>query len=241
MKRNVFFGTVFSAALAVGVSAQTGSAGSQSPSQSATKAQQVTVTGCLQSAGMATGTTTGAGGTGTGTTGSGTTGSGTSGTGTSGAATGAPTGMNAPGGSGAEFMLTNAKMGSGATATGAAGSATTGSGTGGTGSAMSGTSGTGSSASTKGNRFMLSGGNPQELRQYINSQVEISGTLQPGTGGTGMGTGTGSGSATGTGTATGSGSATSGSGAAGTMAADAQRLRVTSVKQIAASCSTDNR
>ncbi len=138
MKRNLVLGTVFSAALAVGVSAQTTGAqtGQQSSEQ---KNQQVTVTGCLENADMAGGA-------------AGTTGTGTTGT----------TGQSRSSSS-AEFMLTHAKITSGGTGT----AGTTGTGTTGTTGAMSSM-----------NKFKLMGGNQQELREYLNSQVEIRGTLQ---------------------------------------------------------------
>ena len=59
MKRNVVFGTIFSAALAVGVGAQSGSTGSatQGSQSQNQQGQTVTVTGCLQNADMAGGST----------------------------------------------------------------------------------------------------------------------------------------------------------------------------------------
>ena len=55
MKRQMFFATAFSAALAVSAAAQTGTA--QPPSQERSQGQQVTVTGCLaQAPSSATGT-----------------------------------------------------------------------------------------------------------------------------------------------------------------------------------------
>jgi hypothetical protein len=107
------------------------------------------------------------------------------------------------------------------------------------------------------NRFMLSGGDQAELKKYLNSQVEIRGTLQSGnrmgsgggsgssaTGGSGTGSasGTGSGSAAGSASGTGSGSSASGAGqSSGSGMQNAQMLRVTSVKQVAPSCSSENR
>ncbi|HVJ26893.1 MAG TPA: hypothetical protein VM493_05095 [Vicinamibacterales bacterium] len=100
------------------------------------------------------------------------------------------------------------------------------------------------------NRFMLTGGDQADLKKYINSQVEIRGTLHggnrmgSGTGASATGSGTGSGSGTGTGSGsgsgTGSGSSASGTGSQSGMQA-APTLRVTSVKQIAPSCSSENR
>lgn len=183
MKGNVFFGTVFSAALAMSVAAAqtTGSQTdpqSQQKEQQSQQGQQVTVVGCLQSADIAGGA-------------AGTTGTGT--TGTAGQQT-----------SRAQFMLTHAKITSGGMGT---------TGTGGTGT--SGTTGT-SKADTK---FLLMGGNQQELRQYVNSQVEIRGTWhESGAAGGGAGTGYGTGTEK---------SSTS---------SDMKTLRVTSVKQISPTC-----
>lgn len=133
MKRNLILGTVFSAALAIGVSAQT--TGAQTPQQqSSQENQQVTVTGCLQNADMA-GATAGTSGT----------------TGTTGQAQTQPSRE-------AQFMLTNAKISSGGTA---------------------GTTGTTGTAGSMASKFKLMG-HEDELRQHLNSQVEIRGTLQRG-------------------------------------------------------------
>jgi hypothetical protein len=193
MKRNIIFGTLFSAALAVGVAAQGTGTGSQADQQKSN--QQVTVTGCLQNADVA-----GA---------AGTTGTGTSGSATSGSAR-----------SSAQFMLSNAKV-----TKGGSGAATSGTGTG-TGTGTSGSAATGASAS---NRFLLTGGDQQELKKYLNSEVEVRGTLQAAdrsSGGTGTGTGTGTGSAT--------------SSSRSQSDQNAQMLRVSSVKQTASTCSGGN-
>lgn len=200
MTRNVVFGTVFSAALAVGVAAQTtGSQQTDPQSQQSQQGQQVTVQGCLQSADIAGGT------------------AGTSGTGTSG------TTGSQQSGSGAQFMLTNAKVTSGGTG-----------GTGTSGTSGTGTSGTsGTSSSMSDTKFKLTGGNQQELRQYVNSQVEIRGTLRQG-GASSGGTGT-SGSGTGSGYGTGSQQKEQ------SGMSDVKTLRVTSVKQISPNCSGGDR
>lgn len=209
MKRNLFFGTVLSAALAAGVAAQTtGTAPGQSSSRTQDQQNQIIVTGCLQNADMA-----GAGAA-----------AGTSGSATSSAgATGQTTGYDK-----AQFMLTNATMAK-TSAPGAAGAATSGTGTSGStaGSATSGTSGAAGA-----NRFLLVGGNQQNLKQYLNSQVEVQGRLEPSKAGTGA---TGS-TASGTGTAaTGTGSA---AGQSASRMADVQRITVTSVRQIASTCTS---
>jgi hypothetical protein len=147
---------------------------------------------------------------------------GTSGTGTAGSAA---SGSQASGSARAQFMLTNAKLTSGG-AGATSGTAGTGTGTGTAGSATA----------TAANKFLLTGGNQQELKKYLNSEVEIRGTLQPRSGadrsGAGTGTATGTGTGTGSGTGTGTGSATGQS----HSQADAQMLRVTSVKQTSPTC-----
>jgi hypothetical protein len=207
MKRNLLFGTVLSAALAAGVAAQGGStATGQSSSKTQDQQNQVTVTGCLQNADMA-----GAGA-------AGTAGSTSGSAGTSGAA-----GQSTASG-GAQFMLTNATMAK-TSASGTSGTATSGTGTSGT---ASGTSTSGTSGAAGANRFLLVGGNQQNLKQYLNSQVEVQGRLDQSKGAAGAGS-----------TATGTGSTTSGSATAGQSSgrmADVQRLQVTSVRQIATTC-----
>jgi hypothetical protein len=221
MKRHVLFGTMLSAALAVGLSAQTGSAGSQTPgqqSQQSQNQQQVTVTGCLMEG---AGTMAGAsGGTAT------ATGSGTStGTGTSGTS-GTQTGTQRSGSMDAKFHLTNAQV------TPSDKTATSGTGTSGTG-----TSGTasGTSGTTSEMKVQLVGGDNQDLQRYVNSRVEVRGTLMTNQDRNRAGAGTGT--ATGTGTGTGTGTATGGT-SSNRQGGDqmAQRVRVTSVRQIATSC-----
>jgi hypothetical protein len=201
MKRNIFFGTLFSAALAVGVAAQGTATGSQQSSAQNQRNQQVTVTGCLKTADSAGAT------------------AGTTGTGTA----GSQAGSTARGG--AQFMLTDAKITS--RGSGAATSGTSGTGTG-TGAAGAGASATGASEN---NRFLLTGGDQQDLKKYLNSEVEIRGTLQ---GSNRSGAGTGAAAGTGTGTGTGTGAATSGTRAQNDQ--NAQMLRVTSVTQKSATC-----
>jgi hypothetical protein len=138
---------------------------------------------------------------------------GTTGTGATGA-----TGAQKSGSARSEqFMLTNARITSGGTA------GTTGAGTG-TGAGAT-------STSPADNRFILTGGNQSELKKYLNSEVEIRGTLQPrsdrgAAAGTGTGTGTGTGAAT--------------SSAQKDERANAQMLRVTSVKQTSPTCTGGN-
>jgi hypothetical protein len=227
MKRSLLFGTFFSAALAAGVAAQGGSTATptgQPGSRAQDQQNQITVTGCLQNAEMAGGGAAGTSGTATGGSGS------TSGT----------TASGSQSRGGAQFMLTNATMartsGSGTSASGTSGSGTTGTGTSGStaGSAASGTAGAGSM-----NRYLLIGGNQQNLKQYLNSQVEVQGRLDQSKGAMSSGASSTGTSSTGSGSgSTGSGS-TSGSSAAGqetSRMTDAQRLQVTSVRQIASTC-----
>ena len=204
MKSKFVLGSVFSAVMAVGVSAQT--TPPQTGSQDSQSNRQVTFTGCLQSADAAR--ASGAGGA---------AGSSSSATGTTGA------GAASAGGA---FVLMNAKTGSG--------SATASSGTGSTGSTASGSSSPSSSSSGAMARIKLEG-SQSDLQRYANSQVEVRGTLDSKMSGS---TGSTTGSAATGSAATGSTATGSPAGATGsTSGQDMATLRVTSVRQIASSCS----
>lgn len=227
MKRTHLFGTMMACTLATAVSL--GAQERPSTAQSASEGKTVVVTGCLKSgSSLMTGTSGTAGTAGT--------------TGTAGTA-GSTASSSARGG----FILTDASLstGSGGSTASATGTSPTGSttGTAGTGS-TAGTSGTSPSASItseSGKTYSLVGGQQSELQGFLNSKVEIRGTLDQSAHSSGSGTpASGAGStATGTGsTATGTGSTASGTGASMSgMAHDQQQLRVTSVRQLASSCS----
>lgn len=236
MTRQFIFGTMFSVALAAGVGAQQPTAGQQDPARASQNDQrEVTVTGCLQPGDAAR---------------PGQIGSGTAPA--TGAAIGEQTGMRAGEG---QFILTNARIGSATDAgTGTSGTATpatgspTGTGTGtGTGTAAMGTGTAGTGASI-GAAYRLIGGQKDELQKYVNSRVEVRGTLVSGGGsgagsaaGVGVSTPAGTGS-TATGTAPGAtGTATGLMSSRGNADQPAQALRVTSVRQISGSCSAENR
>ena len=152
MKRQLIFGTMLSAALAVGVAAQqappTGTAspapGAQPPSDRAS--QSLTLTGCLQASGGAGGAT---------------------------AAPGAATASPGSQASGGGFVLTDIKpagsMASGSTGPGA--------GTAGT----AGTSGTGapgaSAGSASARSYRLTGGESQDLQKHVGQRVEVTGSV----------------------------------------------------------------
>jgi hypothetical protein len=244
MKRQFVFGTMFVAALAVSASAQQTypQTQGQSDRQTSGQNQAITLTGCLVTAdslGAAHGAT-GAAGTATGS--------------ATGSATGTTSSAATAAGGDKQYVLTHASMGSasgttaaGTTGTGTTGSGTTGSGT--TGSATSGTTGSGSiaGAAARGVMYRLMGGDNEQLQQFVNSRVEVSGTLNnrgAGSGGamTGTGSGTTGSATTGSGT---TGSATTGSAtgsASGTMSgqqhdmANMPSLRITSVRQVSGSC-----
>lgn len=215
MKRNVVFSTILSTALAVSLNAQSGSGSAAGTPQdpSASNQPQVTVTGCLQNADTA----------------------GTIGTSGSGSATGTAE-SSAAASSAGQYILAKAKIGSGSasmsggTASGTSGSPTSSA----TGSPASGTT------SAMGDKFMIVGGSQNDkLKEYVNSQVEITGRILP----KGSAAGAATGSSAGTGSATGSatGSSASGTGAsASSMSAmsDAQRLQVASVRQISSTCAS---
>jgi len=257
MTRQFIFGTMFSVALVAGVGAQQPTAGQPDPARSSQNEQrEVTVTGCLQPGDAMR---------------SGQIGSGTAPA--TGAAVGEQTGMRAGEG---QFILTNARIGSASdTGTGTSGTATpatgsptgtgTGSGTGtGTGTGTSTGTGTGTDAAAMGtagtgaslaSAYRLIGGQRDELQKYVNSRVEVRGTLvsggRPGAdspAGIGASTPTGTGAPT-TGTPTGTaatgtaatGTATGSMSSRGNADQPAQALRVTSVRQIPGSCSAENR
>jgi hypothetical protein len=106
----------------------------------------------------------------------------------------------------AKFMLNNAKVTSGGAASGTAG-----------------TTGTAAAGTTSDTKFLLQGGNQNDLKKYLNSQVEIRGTVADK-----MGAGAGAG--------TGTGSAASSSGA---QSDNAKVLRVSSVKQTSPTCASN--
>lgn len=177
MKRQIAIATAFSAALAVGAAAQTGTPQQQPPQQQQSqRGEQVTMTGCLERA-----TPSGTAGT----------------TGTAGTA------------GQAEFILSHASR------SGASGTAGT------TGEARP----SETRPSTMGdNKYRLMGGDREDLQKYLNSKVEIRGTLDRSSMSTGAGTGTGT-----------------GTGATGTRAGQTDTdklpiLRVTSVRQVSPTC-----
>jgi hypothetical protein len=244
MKRQFIFGTMLTAALTFGVSAQTPQSGGQSGpsqggqsqgstgdrtqgSQSQERRQdqaqrQVTLIGCVQAGGthMAGGASPG-------------------GAGSTASSQGADAG----------FMLTNVSPGG--TMAGGASPQTGSTGAAGTsGAAGSATAGAGMAGAGAGS-YRLTGG--QNLKQYVGQRVEVSGTLVTEAGGSGAartgstaggstagaggsaaaggsGSATGAGSAAGAGSATGAGGSAIGRGAGASGSASVQTLRVTSVK-----------
>ena len=147
MKRQLMFGTMLSAALAVGVGAQqppaSGSASPQTPPSerpAQSQAQSMTVTGCLEASSAAAG--------------------------------GAPAAAAEPGAKAAGgFVLTNVTAGSAAP-----GAKTPGAATGAAGAGATGTSGSAAS------RYRLTGGESQNLQQYVGQKVEVTGSVAGGAG-----------------------------------------------------------
>ena len=184
MKRQIFFGTMLSAALAVGVSAQqTPPSSASTPGQSDRSAQTVTVTGCLQSGSDASGSTASS-------------------------PAGAPAGQaGATSSSSGQYILANATTGSGSSATGTTGATPP--------------AGASSSSASTGKSYKLVGGDSEDLKKYVNSKVEVTGTLDSKSSSSGAGS---------TGT-TGSAGASSSS-----MAGSMPTLKVTSVRQVSGSC-----
>ena len=254
MKRQLVFGTILSATLAVGVAAQQTQGGAQSGQgqggqtagssrqQDSRGGQTITVTGCVESADKMAGA--------------------------AGSQTGAQAGQSGQrtqaGQQASGFILTNvsasstaggstagSRTGTSGTATGSTAGAGTSSPTTGTGTtAGTGTSAAGRAAATS---YRLSGTESQNLQQYVGQRVEITGTVagemggstRSGTGATAEGSRTGTGAGTSTdrdtggrtgtgaaGSATASTGASSGQGQAGAMST----LRVTSVKPVSGNC-----
>jgi hypothetical protein len=224
MKRQLIFGTMLAAALGVGVgaqSAQSGQAGQPGSSTQERGAKAVTVTGCLQQA---------------------------SNTGSAQSAPSDTTARQQAGSQNAQFILTSATTsrgstgsGASATGTGTSGASTTPGAT--TTPGASTTPGATASGSTSGQMtYRLMGGDSANLQQYVNSRVEVTGTLQGGdrgsrTGSTTESTGAAAGTGTGTGAPAGAGATGSGS-TAGSARSDrgGPMLHVTSVRQVSGSC-----
>jgi hypothetical protein len=118
--------------------------------------------------------------------------------------------------------------------TGSATSSAAGTATGTAGSTAAPSGSTAPDAKDKAKSFALVGGQASELQGYVNSKVEISGTIDPSASAT-----TGSSTASGT-PATGTGSTASGSASSMPGMSHAsdqpQQLRVTAVRQVAGSC-----
>ena len=191
MTPGIMVGTLLSTALTVGAVAQ--STGGQTPSQTGSfENLQVTVTGCLQSA-EAAGTTQAGG-----------------------ASAGGAAGSGASRGGGG-FVLTNAKMGTGAKSD-AAGASNTGSALSGSRESMT--------------RFKLEG-SASDLQKYADRLVEVIGKLDKNPSASNA-TGTATTGSTGTAGPTGSGSAATGN-AAGSQTA-LPTIRVSSVRQVSPTC-----
>lgn len=189
------------------VAAQSGSSQTPGSQQSGT----ITVTGCLQH-----GDTAGA----TGTTGS------TAGTSTAGASASRSTSGS---GNAASFILTNASMGSSSASRSPSGSTAGGTTAGGATSAGSatGTSGTGST-------YILEPGSAQsELTSNTNKKVEVTGTLDTSMSHSASSTPSSAGTTSSGSTAS---SAAGSTGSASASMANAQHLKVSSVRVIAESC-----
>ena len=209
MKRTHLFGTMMACTLAAVVSVGAQERPSTSPSDR--EAKTVVVTGCLKSAPAsstaATPSTTGTAGT---------------------AGTAGSTASSARG----SFILTDAVVSSdtastaGATSTPPTGSTTP------TGA----TTGTSGSSASAGKTYSVVGGQQSELQGFLNSKVESRGTLNP----SADRSAAGAGSTAGTPPTTTPPTTTPPSGTGSTMSGMAHgegQLRVTSVKQIAGSCS----
>lgn len=245
MRRTFLFGTVFAAAMAVGVGAQSGSATQdRSADHQSSREQNVTVTGCLQSADAWSGSSTGATGAATGSTAgsaTGTTAGSTAGT-TSSGSYGSSTATNP---AGARFVLTNVSM------NGRTGDTTSGSPTTTSGSQMSGQPGaTGTTGSFNGVNtalWLMAASTTDDWSKYLNQRVEVKGMLMNNNpaaspyGSGGSATTTAPGSTTTSGATAGGSPTGSASGAPGSMygsqnQASMGTLHVTSIKEVSGTC-----
>lgn len=236
MKRQFLFGSVFAAAMAVGVGAQgtgtTGQTGQATPQRSAQE-QSVIATGCLLEADELSRGSARSGATGGATTGT------TTGTATGTATGGTQTGATAQRSSDRDqyVLLRPAGMTAfnvrpGAGQTGQTAQTQTGQ----TGQ-TAGTTGTGAAAMG----YRLVGGEEHNLKQHVNKEVEVRGTLEASSGRTGQSGYTGQ-----TGQTTGQTGQTGQTAQAGRMGQQPNvenlpTLRITSVRQVADSCSAGNR
>lgn len=214
MKQNVWIGGVAAITIALGCGAAAQTSAPSTQREQANSASSISVIGCLQGSNAAVGTT---------------------GTGTP-----SSTGSAAGGASAAadRFMLMNAMTSTGAATPGAAtpGAAPTPA----PGAAPTGSASRTATPSASGGSYIIEG-NAAELRPHVNQQVQITGRIESGaTSSTGSAGSTGSttGATTPSGSAStpsaGSTSATGSQTAA--SAANAPRLRVESVKMVAATC-----
>ncbi len=230
MKRQLMFGTVFAAALAVGASAQSATATGQQDKDMNKNGETMRITGCLVAADSMRGTT------------------GTSGTASSTAGSSATTTpqtgdrMNA-----SKYLLTDAFVGHTAVV-GDAGTTSMGGGSG-TGVGTSGAPTT--KESTALDRFRLIGGKDEELKEHVNHKVEITGTVEksdmgmmhhpmdrPGT--AGSTTGSTAGSTTGSTASTSGMQSSTGMGMQHDMMM-LPRLRVESVRDLGTNCQPNGR
>ena len=213
MKQNVWLGGVaaITIALGCGAAAQTSAPSSTQREQTPSSANTISVTGCLQGSSAAVGTT---------------------GTGTP-SSTGSAAG--AASAAADRFMLMNATTSTGAATPGAATTPAP-------GAAPTGAPSRPATPSASGGSYIIEG-NAAELRTHVNQQVQITGRIESGASATTPSTGAAGAGSTSTTTPSGSASAPStgsapaaGSQTATNAAANAPRLRVESVKMIAATC-----
>jgi hypothetical protein len=236
MKRQFIFGTMLSAALAVGVAAQQPPAGTTPPGSPTTDSdraaqsqtgQTMTLTGCLQAANAGAAGSPGA----------------------AGAPAGAA-GASAAGQGRGGFILTNVSP-AGSMATGATGpGAPTGNATPSTTGTATGTAGrssaSGAATASAASIYRLMGGESQNLQQYVGQRVEVTGTTGAGMGSASSPTAGGAssaGAATAGAPTTGAGTPAGTAGAPGTTASGSsqtrgqgQALRVTSVRPTGEQC-----
>jgi len=147
MKRQFIFGTILSAAFAVGAAAQQPPTSAQTPGQSSEASKTVTMAGCLQSAGASSTTP------------------------------GAPASATAGAAGGFILANASAKTagGSSPSSTGSAAGTPTGSSSAGAG-ASTGTSGS-RPGSMAGTTYRLTGGDDKDLQKYVGQKIEVTGSV----------------------------------------------------------------
>lgn len=138
--------------------------------------------------------------------------------------------------SSAQFILANAKMSSGSSSSGSSTAGTTGTAAGGTtaGGTTAGGATTGSESGRMGGRSYILDASPSELQNHVGHQVEVTGTIDRS-----ASSAYGSNPPSTAGGTTAGGTTTGAAGSTGSRSGANQHLKVTSVKMISSTCTTE--